>query len=217
MRRTVVGVVGAVCCAVGLEGASFSDAVADFEQGAYIKAFDTFLSLAQEGDPEASFNTAMMYEKGKGVGMDIRAAMAWYKKAAKKGYAPAAYNLGVLIEKEHKPHWAPKARFWYDKAIEHHVTQAYNNAALLYLGAPEVTRDSAKAIRLLHEGAKSGDGAAMFNLGILYLEGKYGVPVDKLKAYEYLTKAFQKGYKQAERYLERLCKTSPWVCQNSGV
>jgi len=53
--------------------------------------------VAERGDPKAQFNLAVAYMKG-----DIRGgprpnlALHWYAQAAEAGYAPAAYNAGVL-------------------------------------------------------------------------------------------------------------------------
>jgi len=213
MRRIIIAIVAASALFAG----SFDDAVQDYNAGAYIKAFNTFFTLAKEENPEAAFNVGLMYEKGQGVRTDSKQAMQWYEKAAKAGYAPAAYNLAVLIEASHKPHAAEVARYWYEKAVDGNVTQAYNNLALLYLEGKSVLQDAAKAESLLKKGAQAGDAAAMFNLGKLYLEGAPGVAQDKLKAYEYLLKARKKGVKEAEPLLEKLCKTSPWACQSGGV
>ncbi len=40
-----------------------------------------------------------MYQYGQGVVQDYKQAVAWYKKAAAQGYAPAQFNLGVMYGK----------------------------------------------------------------------------------------------------------------------
>ena len=206
-----------VAAAVGsLFAGSFDEALQDYRSGAYIKAFNTFFTLAKEENAEAAFNVGLMYEKGQGVQADMTQAMQWYETSAKGGYAPAAYNLAVLIERRGKPHASELARYWYEKAAEGKVKEAYNNLALLYLEGKGVSKDAAKAETLLKQGAASGDATAMFNLGKLYMTGAQGVSQDKLKAYEYLLKARKAGIRQAEPLLEKLCKTSPWVC-NGGI
>jgi TPR repeat protein len=37
-----------------------------------------------------------MYEDGRGVAKDVAQAVAWYRKAAEKGYAPAMGFLGDM-------------------------------------------------------------------------------------------------------------------------
>ncbi len=45
---------------------------------------------------EAQFKFASALENGQGRAADPAAAEQWYERAAKGGYAPAQYNLGVL-------------------------------------------------------------------------------------------------------------------------
>jgi TPR repeat protein len=40
-----------------------------------------------------------MYEKGQGVTQDYAAAVKWYRRAAKQGYALAQNNLGAMYAK----------------------------------------------------------------------------------------------------------------------
>lgn len=53
--------------------------------------------VAAQGDPKAQYNLAVAYMNGdiKGVARP-QTALHWYSKAAAAGYAPAAYNAGVL-------------------------------------------------------------------------------------------------------------------------
>jgi TPR repeat protein len=213
MKRWILA---AVTCSV-LWGGDFSQAINDYEAGAYIKAFNTFFTLAKEENPQAQFNVALMYEKGRGVRQDTAEAMRWYEKAAQNGYAPAAYNLAVLLEHTGDAHAKEKARYWYEKAVEGGVKEAYNNLARLFFEGKGVPQDIKRAETLLKEGAQKGSAEAMYNLGFLYLEGARGVEQDKLKAYEYLLKARKNGIKQAEPLLEKLCKESPWACQAGGA
>ncbi|MBR5423436.1 MAG: SEL1-like repeat protein [Clostridia bacterium] len=54
-----------------------------------------YLSLAEQGVPEALYNMGVCCEKGDGIAQDPAQAVAWYEKAAQLGFAKAQYNLGV--------------------------------------------------------------------------------------------------------------------------
>jgi TPR repeat protein len=51
---------------------------------------------AEAGDADGAFRLGEMYEFGRGVDKDERAALAWYLKAAAQGDEMAKSNLGVL-------------------------------------------------------------------------------------------------------------------------
>ena len=51
-----------------------------------------------------------------------------------------------------------------------------------------------------------------YNLGVLYEKG-LGVPLNKIKAYQYWMKAAKQGNANAQYNLDRLCKESPWACK----
>ena len=52
--------------------------------------------LAKEGDADAQYYLGIMYEEGKGVPQDYKAAVKWYTLAAEQGSAKAQYNLGAM-------------------------------------------------------------------------------------------------------------------------
>ncbi len=51
---------------------------------------------AQKGDAVSQNTLASMYEKGQGMGKDIKMAAKWYDASARQGYALAQMNLGRL-------------------------------------------------------------------------------------------------------------------------
>ena len=51
---------------------------------------------AEEGQPWAQYNLALMYDKGQGVIQDYKQAAKWWKKAAEQGHEGAQYNLAVM-------------------------------------------------------------------------------------------------------------------------
>jgi len=55
-----------------------------------------FRASAEQGNAEAQYNLAMIYDRGIGVKNDDSEALKWYLKAAEQGYAKAQYNLGMM-------------------------------------------------------------------------------------------------------------------------
>lgn len=51
---------------------------------------------AEQGDAEAQYCLAKMFEKGTGVQKDPTKAVEWYQKASNQGYPKALYQLGLL-------------------------------------------------------------------------------------------------------------------------
>ncbi|MEI6437307.1 MAG: ankyrin repeat domain-containing protein [Candidatus Omnitrophota bacterium] len=62
----------------------------------YKKAFNFFTDAARQGNAQAQFNLAMMYESGRGTPADRDAALSWYKAAALLKYAPAIEKIDEL-------------------------------------------------------------------------------------------------------------------------
>ena len=64
--------------------------------GNFTKSVEWHKQQAEEGDPVAQFDLALMYDLGRGVTRDYAEAMKWYRKAADQGYAPAMTNIAIL-------------------------------------------------------------------------------------------------------------------------
>lgn len=59
-------------------------------------AMTWYKEQAKEGDKEAAYNLAMIYDTGFGVPVDYKKAMHWYAMAANKGHTDALLRLGML-------------------------------------------------------------------------------------------------------------------------
>ncbi|KAF9078941.1 hypothetical protein BGX23_005645, partial [Mortierella sp. AD031] len=53
---------------------------------------------AAQGHAGAQSNIGVLYEEGRGVSRDYKAAMDWYTKAAEQGGTYAQTNIGVMHE-----------------------------------------------------------------------------------------------------------------------
>lgn len=200
---------------ISLIADDFNQAVEDYNKGAYIKALNTFYTLAKEGDAKAQYNVGLIYANGKGTTKDLPKAQKWYEKAASQGSGPAQYNLAQMyhVAAQNDTHAYEKAKYWYEKAVESGVMQAHNNLASLYMEGKGVKKDQKKAFELFQKAASMGESTAQVNVAVLYAWGD-GVTHDKMKAYENLKKALIAGQSEASGYLDKLCTESAWVCQD---
>jgi len=91
--------------------------------------------------------------------------------------------------------FASDAEGWFERGVAAARAGNYQKAASLY--------------------KKACDGECALgcnNLGVLYVKG-LGVPLNKIKAYQYWMKAAKQGNANAQYNLDRLCKESPWACK----
>ena len=69
-----------------------------YERGDYDKAFKLSRPLAEQGDAEAQYMLADMYDEGHGVPQDDAEAIKWYLKAAEQGHADAQNIRDSVVE-----------------------------------------------------------------------------------------------------------------------
>jgi hypothetical protein len=75
------------------------------------KDFPSLKALAEKGDAEAQFMLGATYYFGRGVNVDFKLAVDWYKKSAKQGHPKAQFNLG--------------SAYWYGKGVPKDPVQTY--------------------------------------------------------------------------------------------
>ena len=98
---------------------SFTEGWYAFESGQYHTALDHWLPLARQGDPNAQLNIGLMYDTGRGLDIDSRQAVYWYRRSAENGLAAAQYNLGLMyrdgqgVEQD-----VQQANSWLERAAE---------------------------------------------------------------------------------------------------
>ncbi len=71
------------------------------EQGVaqdHSEAVESFREAAEQGNADAQFKLAVMYDKGQGVAQDCTEAANWFRKAAEQGNADAQFNLGLMYK-----------------------------------------------------------------------------------------------------------------------
>ena len=78
------------------QSADFDKGRTAYEKGDFEIALKELKPLAEQGDVNAQFYLALMYDDGDGVPEDAKEAVRWYQLAAEQGYASAQHNLGMM-------------------------------------------------------------------------------------------------------------------------
>src|ERR1041385_7621848 len=89
---------------------------------------------AEQGDAEAQYNLAVVYDLGIGVTKSYAESDKWYLKAASQGLAEAQFQLGVRyfeFGKNAKENYAT-AFTWFFKAANQGVAEAQYNVGVMY-------------------------------------------------------------------------------------
>ena len=135
---------------------------------------------------------------------DYKTSYRLIRPLAKKGFAQAQYNLGVLYLKGKgvKANLI-KAKKLFEFAAEQGVVKAQNKLALMHVKGMGVVKDFNKAIEWWNLAAAQGNGKAQTNLGWMYEMGK-GVPKDSQKAVNWYQLASNQGIAIAQKKLNLL-------------
>lgn len=97
-----------------------------------------------------------------------------------------------------------EAIHWYKDAAENGCFQAQKYVASLYYEGSGVEKDWGKAVELYSKTAEHEDAQSLFRLGIIYLEGGFGVEKDQKLALEYLEEAAFYGDAEAQSLLKSI-------------
>ena len=160
-----------------------------FDNKQYERAYKIWLPLAEQGDPEAQYNIALLYMKGNGVEKDERTALSWFTRAGEQGMADAQYNAGFMFYtgKGVYPDNRSAIEWWQLAANQGHPN-AQNNLAIMYAFAYATKKDPEKAIALWTAAAKQGHPDAIHSL---------------ISAYSGAIPGFEKDMQKAEYWLQK--------------
>jgi TPR repeat protein len=126
----------------------------------YILSFQLNQSKANQGDANAQFTLALLYEKGAGTPQDTRYAIYWYTKAAEQGHVNAQYYLGKLYMYGYgeEVRQNPKlAVYWLTKASEQGLFQAQYVLGHLYEWGDGGPQDYKQAFYWYTKAAEQGN------------------------------------------------------------
>uniref|UniRef100_A0A3Q1HWX6 Death ligand signal enhancer n=1 Tax=Anabas testudineus TaxID=64144 RepID=A0A3Q1HWX6_ANATE len=156
----------------------------------YEEAFTCFLAAAQQGYSKAQFNTAVCYDRGRGVRKDREKALHYYWQAAVGGHRQAQYRYAKLL--------LISRGNLLEQAAAAGLTKAQVCLASVY--SQEPVRDGSKSVQYLKMAAESGDDTALLLLGQCYESG-FGVQQNLKTAIELYKQAAQAGNRQAKSLL----------------
>lgn len=75
--------------------------------------------LAEQGDAQAQFDLAVLYETGDGILQSYKEAAKWFQKAAEQGVFEAQYNLAKMYEEGRGVEQNyQEAKKWYGKVCD---------------------------------------------------------------------------------------------------
>lgn len=160
----------------------------------YKKAFNLYLSSANQGYSYGAYNVAVCYEYGKGVETDLDQALIWYVKCSDKNFIGVQKGLA----RTHKHNMALYL-YWHSLAAEQGDSSAQNGLGLHYYNIKEYDT----AVYWFTQSANKGDGTGQYNLGLCYHHG-YGLPKDQSKAHDLWLLASQNGRISSRRELGKL-------------
>ena len=174
-----------------------------FQRKDYATAFRIWKPLADNGNAEAQFNLAILYERGLGVRRDMSEAFELCHLAAAQGLPQAEVELGRMYARG----WGTAQRFgealqWFEKAADQGDPDGERNVGWLYDQGYGVVRDYKIAAKYYQLAADHGNADGQFALAELYLYGN-GVRKDPVQAYCLLTRAAT-GNEKAASEIARL-------------
>ena len=164
-------------------------------------SFDTrCIALAQQ-------QIAEWYKQGYGVETSMYKYIYWLRLSAQNGSKEAQHWLGdeYYEGSEYLKKNIREAYDWFEIATENGDNEACVHIAFAYFeGKDGYSQDNEKGIEYMELGSNRKGALATYNMGIFYYNGDYGLKVDKIKAKQYLLKAKELGYKNAEAALNDL-------------
>ena len=125
---------------------TFEEASAAYNRGDYAVAFESFRTLAEQGDARAQVNLGFMYADGKGVPQDDAEAVRWYRRAAEQGDARAQVSLGYMyVQGRGVSQDYTEALRWFRQAAEQGDARAQIKLGAMYALGQGVPQDHVQA------------------------------------------------------------------------
>ena len=159
-------------------------------------AIEEITKIAEKGNPKAETFLAYLYLDGKDIEQDYQKSYDLICDAESKGYVLASaykavfYIHGIIVNRD------------LDEA-ERLIEPVLNVPSAMYIkGMLCLFRDEEKeAVRWFKKAADYGDDNGLNYLGLAYLQGTGGVPLDPVRAFECFNKAAALGNAEAENML----------------
>lgn len=169
--------------------------------GQYEEALPWLQKAAKKGNAEAIYLTGFCYQSGRcGQEADLRKAIKYYKKAARKNHYAALYKMAQLLyEGQGVKQNKTKAAVYMKRAADKGSLDAWRFLAEAhYTGKTDgFKQDYKKAKKYWEKLAAEEDVQAFYRLAGLYHDGQ-GVPKDLNQAFEWNLYAAQAGLAAAQ-------------------
>jgi TPR repeat protein len=138
----------------------FSGFESDTDSEEIEKIWAVFLKrkdLAQQGNANAQYELAQMYQLGEGIKQDTEKAIKWYEKSANQENVEAQVNLGRVLCNTSIHNSYDKAIIWFRKAAEQKNTDAYYYLGNMYQHGRGVKIDFREVENFYIKAIESGD------------------------------------------------------------
>lgn len=129
-----------------------------YERGDYRTAVEKWRPAADQGNADAQFNMGQAYKLGRGVAVDLKAAEAWYRKAALQGHEQAEGYYGLaLFENGKRADAVP----WLQRAVSRGDARAQYILGIMLFNGDGVAKDWVRAYALMVRASSTGLDAAV--------------------------------------------------------
>jgi len=140
-----------------------------------VSVVDVTRLRAEQGDAEAQFQLAVIYQNGRLVPQDQTQAREWLLKAAEQGHVKAMFNLGVTYgDGLGVPVDDAEAFKWYQAAANEGDPRAHFNLGIFYIAGRGTPIDGPKANEHWFEAALRGMHLAQVRLALSFARGDGG-------------------------------------------
>ena len=142
-----------------------------YEQGEHEKAFQEYLSLAEQGYASSQRFVGWLFFRGDGVKANNEKAIYWLQKAAVSGDVEAMFGVGRV-------HMAQRcfvdARDWYERSANAGFLPGMYWLARFHRDGIVLTQDESTAFELFCRAADLGHLQSQREQSIMLLRGQFG-------------------------------------------
>ncbi len=201
-------------------------AATTYKNSDYAAAFAQWQPLAAQGNAEAQYHLAMMYDEGQGTARNSGEALNWFRKAAEQGFDAAQYALGTkYLNGQGVASDEIEALNWFRRLMEPKAPglalSPYAQLVIYDLGAKYVEdrdtrRNYAETLTWLRKAADRGNPFAQYCLGVMYERGQ-GVEQNTGEAAKRLASAAADGVAGAQNALASLYRHGKGIPESPVV
>ena len=179
-----------------------------YQDGEFIVAKRLLVPLALDGNKDAQFLLAVVYDSEEYASTARTQAwrsFIWYQAAARQGHSDAQHNLALAYARgEGVEIDLSKALLWWRRAAQQGNADSQYNLGVMYaVGSQGVRQDLKRAKMWWLRAAEHGDPVAQYNLGALY--AIESAPFhNNCAALRWLSESRRNGFERAHTALQSL-------------